>query len=532
MKYHYKQLLFIFSIGLIASCSQSEDPGLTDLRSGRYPLELCASIDGHRSRAGMDAWIGGENIAVSLAGGDAVKYIISGPDGDAKAAEGAKPIYWEKTEEATITSWWPYSTSKQTVDVKDQSKGIEPFDFLRAEATGDYRGPVSLTFTHQMARISYTLIAGDGITAEDLDEAVVKLRGNARAVVDKGTVEAATDGVTSEITPFSDPLTHSGDVLLPPQDLSDSPMIDVTVGTNRFGYIPAEGQADLKAGLRYNYRITVSARGITVDAITGGQWTDGGSEDVASKEVKQVFTANDLKPGDYYYSDGTWSDGGLRTIYTDETYRIDATVVPDPDKTCIGIVFHAGKHSCDQSDYSATGIGQPNCHGYVVALQDATDNDYCMWGVYGTEVGCCRTDEGGHKLNYKNPDIDWCGYAWTQRIITAAGGKYNLNATEGAGYPATWYAVVSYEGKVQAPSISSGWFLPSIGQMWNIDQNRSFLFGSVSGAEGLKSDRYWSSSEDNSDSEKYAFFAGGELDKENYEYKHDRSGYVRAILAF
>lgn len=406
MKYHYKQLLFIFSIGLIASCSQSEDPDLTDLPAGRYPLELCASIDDHRSRAGMDAWTGGENIAVSLAGGDAVKYIISGSDGDAKAAEGAKPIYWEKTEEATITSWWPYSTSKQTVDVKDQSKGIEPFDFLRAEATGDYRGPVSLTFRHQMARISYTLIAGDGITAEELDEAVVKLRGNAGAVVDKGTVEAATDGVTSEITPFSDPRTHSGDVLLPPQDLSDSPMIDVTVGASRFSYIPAEGQAELKAGLRYNYRITVNARGISVDAVTGAQWTDGGSENINSRIIVTAYTADQLKIGDYVYADGTTSDGGLRSLFDDGTLR-STDVQPIEEKQCVGIIFHI-RHSGspeDESGYSEFNAQLPT--GYVVSL----DQNTSAW---------CDAYVG---KNYETPEDKLNGYKYTSIYY------YTYNAT-------------------------------------------------------------------------------------------------------
>ena len=71
--------------------------------------------------------------------------------------------------------------------------------------------------------------------------------------------------------------------------------------------------------------------------------------------------------------------------------------------------------------------------------------------------------------NVNNPDIDWNGYAWMQKIINAAGGKDKLNATEEAGYPATYYAAVDYQNKVAAPANTSGWFLPPIGQMRNID---------------------------------------------------------------
>lgn len=189
-----------------------------------------------------------------------------------------------------------------------------------------------------------------------------------------------------------------------------------------------------------------------------------------------------LQMGDYLCknSDGNW-------------YIIPGEEMPNEE--CIAIVFHAGHHENDASDYSATGIGQQKCHGYAIALQDAT-NGYCQWGVYGTELGCCPTDGSGNKQNnYSTPDIDWSGYAWTQKIIAAAGGTGNLNAAEDSGYPATYYAVVDYASKVPSPANSSGWFLPSIGQMWNVYQNRTSLFDGKTVVSGLKSDWYWSSSE-------------------------------------
>ena len=156
------------------------------------------------------------------------------------------------------------------------------------------------------------------------------------------------------------------------------------------------------------------------------------------------------KVGDYFYSDGTFS-----------TER-------EASKTCIGIVFYVGQHENDGSDYSATGIGQAKCHGYAVAVQDAASN--CIWGASAKKVGLCPTDEEGNMLdNVNNPDIDWNGYAWMQKIINAAGGKDKLYATEEAGYPATYYAAVDYQNKVAAPANTSGWFLPAIGQMRNID---------------------------------------------------------------
>ena len=226
-----------------------------------------------------------------------------------------------------------------------------------------------------------------------------------------------------------------------------------------------------------------------------------------------------LQMGDYLCknSDGNW-------------YIIPGEEMPNEE--CIAIVFHAGHHENDASDYSATGIGQQKCHGYAVALQDAT-NGYCQWGVYGTELGCCPTDGSGNiQNNYSTPDIDWSGYAWTQKIIAAAGGTGNLNAAEDSGYPATYYAVVDYASKVPSPANSSGWFLPSIGQMWNVYQNRTSLFDGKTVVSGLKSDWYWSSSEH------YGYPAYGALcvgvggGFVDYFSKNDSYSYVRPVLAF
>lgn len=218
--------------------------------------------------------------------------------------------------------------------------------------------------------------------------------------------------------------------------------------------------------------------------------------------------------------------------YTKPFRRLWETLTEEQKASVIAIVFHAGHHENDASDYSATGIGQQKCHGYAVALQDAT-NGYCQWGVYGTELGCCPTDGSGNKQNnYSTPDIDWSGYAWTQKIITAAGGKDKLNATEDSGYPATYYAVVDYAHKVPSPANSTGWFLPSIGQMWNVYQNRASLFEGKTVVSGLKSDWYWSSSEFcdlPASGALYVSVSGGNV----YNYsKDDRNSYVRPVLAF
>ena len=517
----------------LASCSQddfADKPQGGSLPDGEYPLTLTARVDGMATRtSGKDAWADGDEIGVRIGADGATGHYELNANGSVK--EIITPVYWQNTASATVTAWYPYG-EQTNVDISDQSKGFAAFDFLTATAEEqNYQSTVSLSFKHQMAKVSYTL-QGEGVTDEELQTAVVTLLGDATATFKDGVLEQA-DQTDGEITSCYNGDTRTGAALFVPQDMTNKPFIKVSINGNTFTYTPTtEDSGILMAGKVNSYTITVKADGIIeVTTATGGEWNDSGNENV---ESYTAYKADDLKAGDYYYSDGTWSDGGLRKLYADGT--MEWTVpkpAPESGKTVIAIVFHAGHHANDGSDYSSTGIGSEKCHGYAVALTDATSG-YCMWGGYGTELGCYPTDGSGNKQNnYFNPDIDWNGYAWTQKIITqGAGGVENLNATDEAGYPATYYAVVDYETKVKAPTNSSGWFLPSIGQMRNVYGNRSSLFDDKTGVSGLQSDGYWSSSEYYYVPANFALGVRVSYGGVDYSSKYDRICYVRAVLAF
>ncbi|MFR3914058.1 MAG: hypothetical protein ACLTZD_06255 [Phocaeicola vulgatus] len=107
-----------------------------------------------------------------------------------------------------------------------------------------------------------------------------------------------------------------------------------------------------------------------------------------------------------------------------------------------------------------------------------------------------------------------------------------MNATEDSGYPATYYAVVDYAHKVPSPANSTGWFLSSIGQMWNVYQNRASLFEGKTVVSSLKSDWYWSSSEFYDDPAYGALYVSV---SNGYVYSNSKSysfSYVRPVLAF
>lgn len=145
-------------------------------------------------------------------------------------------------------------------------------------------------------------------------------------------------------------------------------------------------------------------------------------------------TADEAQVADYYMSDGTLVDSSEQLTDLQK-------------KNCIGVVFalasDAGEN--DKSKYKSLS----KVHGYVVALHDAHEgNTYNFkWSPDNTTAikGVINNDES-------NP-TDWSGYKNTQAILA----KYSTE-TDIAAHVAKNYTP-------EAPSNSSGWFLPSIAQL-------------------------------------------------------------------
>ena len=100
--------------------------------------------------------------------------------------------------------------------------------------------------------------------------------------------------------------------------------------------------------------------------------------------ISAIYRAPRVAPpkvGDYYYSDGTWSDGGLVSIDADGLNPVWAEEKPAPveGKTVIGIVFQT-----DPSRMAQTDIDAGYTHGYVMAVKFAHGPDK-MSSFYTTD---------------------------------------------------------------------------------------------------------------------------------------------------
>lgn len=466
-RYSIKQLHFsswlpvwVLIGGLLSSCSKEETGDATFLLDGKYPLQLTAAVAQPQTRGGgKDTWTGAEEIGVMLGDMLSPKRYVMDASGKAEPTDAENTIYWKSTAETRITAWTP-NIFDPSVDISDQSGGYADFDLLYATTMGRYDQTVSLCFNHRMAKVEFTLAAGDGITDEAIDGATVTLLGASEAYFSGGMVGVA-DRSDGEIKPYYDVASKKYEAVVVPQNMTGKPLVRISIGGKIFVYAPeTDAAGKLEANKRYTYTVTVKADGIDVQPVSGCTWNDGGVSNVTSKEVK-FFKADELKIGDYFYSDGTWSDGGLRKLFPNGSMEI-ANPKPAPvlqsnngaSRKVIGIVFQTDPNRIGAAEKAKLGNG--NVHGLVMAVKNASTA--LSWGP--------DMDEGLTKCNSKRDNYnDINGYGNYEHIRA---NRRNFNE-----YPA-FKAVEGWnasKSEHKAPRNTTGWYLPSSGQWWDIMQN-------------------------------------------------------------
>ena len=150
-----------------AACTKDELADGDRLPEGQYPLEIARitlGVEGGEAQPwGAPATRVSENgdgksstfdaddkFAVQIDGeGEVGTYTVQ----DDGSAEAETPLYWSDRDEGhTVTAWYPATGG--TLDLSDQSQSLAYL--LGGSGTGDYQTPVTLTFTHQLAKVSVT----------------------------------------------------------------------------------------------------------------------------------------------------------------------------------------------------------------------------------------------------------------------------------------------------------------------------------------------------------------------------------------
>lgn len=220
-----------------------------------------------------------------------------------------------------------------------------------------------------------------------------------------------------------------------------------------------------EAGKVITYTITITKTELTVEA-TGGTW-----EEDSNKEI-QLFVENEIKIGDYYYSDGSWSDGGLRAVNeaTGETILanpIPGSVPTNPEtgapRTCIGLILYLGRHSEDQGVYLNRNGASLTVKGYVLGFKETAE---AAWG----------SSDYNHKVNKT--------FLGTIDSTTDFNGYYNSQLIRASDYfndsqcYRSFKECINYSVSADADK-TSVWFMPSAGQALYMSKFRQTLLDPI-----------------------------------------------------
>ena len=169
-KRHYIRILLAAAALLLATaaCTKDELADGDRLPEGQYPLQIAAvtlSVEGGeaqpwgapQTRVSENAdgtgsvweWDGSEMIGVQL--GDKTTTYTLNTDHTLLAD---RQLYWTSTApNQPVTAWYPATDG--TLDLRDQDTNGLAY-LLHGTGTGDYLTPVTLTFTHSLAKVRVT----------------------------------------------------------------------------------------------------------------------------------------------------------------------------------------------------------------------------------------------------------------------------------------------------------------------------------------------------------------------------------------
>lgn len=173
IRYSY-HIGFVALLLLLAACTKDELADGDRLPEGQYPLEIAritlgveggeaqpwgapatrVSEDGDGKSSTFDA---DDKFAVQIDDeGEVGTYTVQ----DDGSAEAETPLYWSDRDEGhTVRAWYPATDG--TLDLSDQQTDGLAY-LLGATGTGDYQTPVTLSFTHALAKVRVTPI-GDAL---------------------------------------------------------------------------------------------------------------------------------------------------------------------------------------------------------------------------------------------------------------------------------------------------------------------------------------------------------------------------------
>lgn len=451
---------FLLPLLALAACSNDDDalPVTVQQPQAVDTLEITVCADDFEPDGGADTRATDNDATTTFENGDRVGIIILDANSDILAnnvpykyngsswsfdsdnSEGKKPCYYNK-EASTYLVYFPYSKEADNVKTieglqdkfkpqSDQSakEGYRASDLMTWSTTGTAQKTLKVALKHAYASVS--------------------LSPKVNYMLDDGN---NTPCVAPSLKVSDVSLTVNNDIYIAYQTSDGSHRCILPVGT----------QGDICCfytivGKTYNHTINISSAAAN-------------TRYASAPEIKDTYSLDQARVGDFYCKRSGDNNG----------YLIPGDVAELSDTqqaACIGIVYSTEvKRIGAVAEKALKDKGVENPHGLVMALTNASEG--CRWGDRSKDENSDGNDGEPFKDNtdqlakqYKNVD----GYAETQWIIDTYGknGNRALQDTYTAFYHASRYGTAE-DGTAQyaAPANTTGWFIPSMGQWWDILSN-------------------------------------------------------------
>lgn len=305
----------MLAAAVLTACNNDENDVID---SGSSQATFTAAINGQAdTRAYDQTWEANDAIGISGTSGGTtytnVQYVTTGGNGNFTAGTSGNEIYYQDDAAVTFTAYYPWTNIESgvttiTADTRAQSSQSD-FDFLWAQQTGSKASPnVQFLFAHKMVKLVLTIRKGDGVSYQEVQDAVLSLGGfknngtfnvtDGTAFATDGTVNLTFAGNTSE-TGYNAPLskddaaeTVAYTLILFPQVFSSSLPITATItGGQSFSATlnfttanidagDTDAQNEWVAGRQYNLSVTLHKTGITVNGSTIQGWEEADGDNI------------------------------------------------------------------------------------------------------------------------------------------------------------------------------------------------------------------------------------------------------------
>lgn len=482
-------------LSLFSSCNAGDS--ITDIPQEGFPIDFSTKVEGKQTRrdalttanllsTGIFAYYTGNNDWTKAA---TPNFMYNQPvmRSNNTSPWTYSPVkYWPNNEKEKISffAYAPYNA----IGVTPSGNTVAGFPYLNytvptAEADQidllaatplmnctKNTGSVSLTMKHALTKVTIYVKSNDlsagkvvnslSVTGPKSGTLTYKAGGfDWSSSTDKGTYTATSTDVSIATSTAEETVLLGTFYLLPDRARSSLNITYTLTGSVSDNVNPPTDKQvitglafpdtyDWTPGTSIVYTVNIARTGLEVVAESSSmEWTNGTTKNI------DFFDSKELKPGDYYYNDGSWSDGGLRMIDHSNGQIVWMDPLPDRILTnpqtngareCIGVVFSTRMSENDKA--------RGWTHGYVMGLSrfDA------VWSPSEYQYDTPLPNITILKDMYN--DLD--GYDNSYAI------KNSLSEEEYKLKHPLFYAVTSF---AQArPVGTSEWFLPSIGQMWDL----------------------------------------------------------------